>query len=192
MQNLVCKIALVLCVLAILSKNTYADNGSRPAVDWMTSVSELRLGAFWHNAEGNDTSEDGTDLNLEILFGRLPWSHSNRYIHRLLTPRPHIGMMLNSSDSTNQLYFGFTWQHPINERLYFETSFGGALHDGPLDKPGLSFGCTLNFRESASLGLKLDSRWHFLITVDHMSNANLCDRNGGLTNVGARLGYTWN
>ena len=28
-------------------------------------------------------------------------------------------------------------------------------------------------------------------TVEHMSNAGLCDRNRGLTNFGARVGYAF-
>ena len=30
-----------------------------------------------------------------------------------------------------------------------------------------------------------------MATVDHMSNANLCDENRGLTNVGFRIGRRW-
>jgi Lipid A 3-O-deacylase (PagL) len=31
--------------------------------------------------------------------------------------------------------------------------------------------------------------WRVLLSVEHMSNADLCDRNRGLTNAGVRLGY---
>ena len=30
--------------------------------------------------------------------------------------------------------------------------------------------------------------WELMATVDHMSNADLCDENRGLTTVGLRLG----
>ena len=35
----------------------------------------------------------------------------------------------------------------------------------------------------------VDERWTVYGTVAHMSNANLCDHNSGLTSVGMRLGY---
>jgi hypothetical protein len=37
----------------------------------------------------------------------------------------------------------------------------------------------------------LSERWDMLATVDHMSNANLCDGNRGLTDVGIRFGRKW-
>jgi lipid A 3-O-deacylase len=30
-----------------------------------------------------------------------------------------------------------------------------------------------------------------MATIEHMSNAGLCPQNRGLTNVGARIGYTF-
>ncbi len=52
-----------------------------------------------------------------------------------------------------------------------------------------SYGCQVNFRESASLGYDVNQHWRVLATVDHMSNGNLCEPNHGLTNAGIRLGY---
>ena len=189
MKSLGLRIVLVICI-AIIPTTTFAGADHLRAA--LFSPTEIRIGGFWHNAEDNDDSEDGADINLELLFGKPSWSHPNRWIKHFITPRPHIGGHINTSDSTSQFYFGLTWDHQLTERLYFETSFGGALHDGPRDNVGeLSFGCSLNFRESASLGVKLSKHWRFLLTIDHMSNANLCDRNGGLTNVGGRFGYTF-
>ncbi len=37
----------------------------------------------------------------------------------------------------------------------------------------------------------LSERWDVMATVDHMSNADLCDANRGLTNVGIRIGRRW-
>jgi hypothetical protein len=45
------------------------------------------------------------------------------------------------------------------------------------------------FRESASLGYRITSNVSVMGTVEHISNAGLCDQNRGLTNVGLRLGY---
>ena len=47
------------------------------------------------------------------------------------------------------------------------------------------------FRESGSVGVMLSERWDMLATMAHMSNANLCDENRGLTDVGIRFGRKW-
>ena len=156
---------------------------SFPAID------EVRVGVLAHNAEGSG-NEDGIDINAEILFGRPFWRHHNRWIDGFFRPRPHIGASINTDDNTNQFYFGATWDIWLTNWLFIEASFGGAYHDGPLNVQGkASYGCELNFRESASVGVALNEQWRLLFMIDHMSNANLCDRNRGLTNAGVRLGY---
>jgi hypothetical protein len=107
-----------------------------------------------------------------------------------LRPRVHVGASVNTQGDTNQLYTGLSWDVQLMPRLSLELTFGGALHDGPTGR-GLddSYGCPLNFRESASLGYALDERWTVYGTISHMSNADLCDNNTGLTSAGVRLGY---
>ena len=56
-----------------------------------------------------------------------------------------------------------------------------------LDQSAL--GCSPLFRESASLGVRLNARWSVVATVEHLTNAGACQQNRGLTNLGARLGY---
>ena len=156
-------------------------------------ISEIRGGLFAHNVEDNSSTEDGVDLNVEVLFTKLPFRHENKLINHFLTPKPHMGGHINTSDSTNMFYFGLTWNYLLTDTIFFESSFGGAIHDGALNTPGtLSFGCSTNFRESASLGWQMSEQLSVIVTVDHMSNANLCDRNGGLTNAGVRMGYKLN
>ena len=92
--------------------------------------------------------------------------------------------------TTNKLYAGLTWDAPLAQGFFVEGSFGLALHDGGLDEPGRAhYGCRLNFRESAALGYDIDPHWRVMLMVDHMSNADLCLQNRGLTNAGLRLGY---
>ncbi|MGH1353026.1 MAG: acyloxyacyl hydrolase [Methyloligellaceae bacterium] len=182
-----------LSVILLLSATGHAAAGGqilRERQDTIFRIDEVRVGAFVHNVEpDNGGTEEGTDINLEMLFGKPSWSHPNKIINHFIRPRPHIGGNINTANSTSMFYFGLTWDHKITDKIFFESSFGGAVHDGPLDTPSDSYGCSLNFRESASLGLLLDKHWSLLITVDHMSNANLCSRNAGLTNAGARFGY---
>jgi lipid A 3-O-deacylase len=154
-----------------------------------TLLDEVRFGVLAHNIEPSN-AEDGVDLNFEVLFARPTASYGNPWLDVVLRPRIHLGTSLNTAGDTNQLYAGLTWDGKLTQRLSLELSFGGALHDGPTDNVGAdSYGCSLNFRESASLGYALDDRWTVYGTIAHMSNADLCDRNTGLTSVGVRLGY---
>jgi lipid A 3-O-deacylase len=55
----------------------------------------------------------------------------------------------------------------------------------------VALGCSPLFRESGSIGVRLSANWSLLATVEHLSNAGLCDQNRGLTNIGARVGYSF-
>lgn len=156
------------------------------------AIDEVRLGVFAADLEESINSEGDYAINAEMLFGRPDRAYDHYVWDYLLRPRPHIGLAINPDDGVNQAYFGVTWDIMLTDRLFLETSFGGAVHDGPTSPfhPD-GYGCTLNFRESASLGLAFTERLHLLITVDHMSNAGLCEGNQGLTNAGVRLGYRW-
>lgn len=171
------------------ASSALAGDKDRPG-DWF-GFDEVRSGALAHQIE-DSPGEEGVDLNLELLFDKLPGGYGSRIVEYFLTPRPHIGASINLNGDTSQLYFGMTWDIHLTDRLFVETSFGGAFHDGPHNEDGESkFGCTLNFRESASIGYRLSAQWNVMLTIDHMSNAGLCDENRGLTNAGVRVGYRW-
>jgi hypothetical protein len=111
----------------------------------------------------------------------------------MLVPRPHVGASVNFSGKTSNLYAGVTWQFELTERFFVEASFGGAINNGeagivvPADR--VAMGCNWSFREAASLGYRLTGNWTVTATVEHFSNAGLCNQNRGLTNAGLRLGY---
>ncbi len=152
------------------------------------AISEVRAGALDHALEDSPT-ERGAALNLEVLGSRFSGNYENRFLDFLLTPRPHLGTTY-AFGKTDEFYWGVTWDAKLFQRTFFETSFGGAAHDGPINTPGLpAYGCEVNFRESVSLGYEVAPRWNVLATIDHMSNGNLCTPNHGLTNAGIRLGY---
>jgi len=154
-------------------------------------ISEIRLGIFDHNVEpGNADGEDGLDVNVELILGNNQARYRNSFIQRLFNPDQHIGVSFNMDDDTNIAYAGLTWKLLRTDFMFLEASFGGAVHDGTLkDLVDRSYGCRFNFRSSGSLGFDLTPSWQLLLTVDHMSNANVCDENSGLTNAGVRLGY---
>jgi hypothetical protein len=160
-------------------------NGGAPA----PLIDEVRLGALAHSIDDSN-AEEGTDLNVELLFRRRAGSYGHPLLDLALRPRVHLGASVNTAGDTSQIYAGLTWDAQLAPRLTLELTFGAALHDGPTDG-GLqdSYGCAVNFRESASLGYALDERWTLYGTISHMSNADLCDHNTGLTSAGLRLGY---
>jgi lipid A 3-O-deacylase len=153
---------------------------------------EFRLGLMAHDIEPHG-DEGGVDFNVELLFTRPAVVYHSRLADIVFRPRFHIGTSISASGDTNQFYAGLTWDIPLIEKWLLEVSFGGAVHDGPTGNSGpYSFGCALNFRESLSIGYAVTDRWRFYGTVTHMSNADLCDHNSGLTSAGVRLGYTLN
>lgn len=151
------------------------------------TVDEVRAGAFKQAID--DAHGEGTGaMNFEVLGGRFAGGYENSILNFFLTPRPHIGTTI-AFGKTDEFYFGVTWDARLIGDTFFETSFGGAAHDGPLHELEIaSYGCQVNFRELASLGLALSPDWRLMGTLDHMSNAGLCGNNRGLTNAGVRLG----
>lgn len=153
------------------------------------AVDEVRIGFYDHNVELNG-SEAGVDVKGELLLGRLPGAYDAPVLDAILRPRPHVGANINFNGHTSFAYFGFTWDYPLSSNFVFEASFGGAVHDGPLNERGkASFGCRVNFHEQAGVAYVIDRNWRVLLSWEHMSNADLCDRNRGLTNAGLRIGY---
>lgn len=152
-------------------------------------IDEMRLGVLAHSVDASN-AEEGADLNLELLFRRPIHAYNNVPLDFALRPRVHVGASVNTAGDTSQIYAGLTWDVKLAPRLSVEMTFGGTLHDGPTDGGREdSYGCALNFRESASLGYAVDERWTLYGTVAHMSNADMCAHNTGLTSVGVRLGY---
>jgi lipid A 3-O-deacylase len=156
------------------------------------ALDEVRLGVLAANLEEGGSEEAEVLINGELLFGRPEHAYSDHILDYFLRPRPHIGFSITPDEGTNQVYAGLTWDLELTGGLFVEASFGGVLHDGPTDSndPN-SYGCSLMFRESASLGYNINEHVRVMLTVDHISNAGLCDQNQGLTNAGVRLGYRW-
>ncbi len=152
-------------------------------------LDEVRLGVMAHSIEPSH-SEGGADVNVELLFRRPPISSGNAFADSFLRLRLHVGASLNIIGDTSQVYAGLTWDLKLTDRLSLEASFGGSWHDGPLNGSAEDlYGCRVNFRESLSLGYALDDAWTVYATVAHMSNANLCSNNSGITSAGVRIGY---
>lgn len=149
---------------------------------------EVRGGIYAH-AIDSAPEEGSVDLNLEVLFD--PFSRDEWWV-----PRLHVGTTVNTGGDTSHGYAGFTWTFDFTERFFGELTFGGGFHNGHTDgefaPPGENaLGCSPLFRESASLGYRFNERWSVMATIEHLSNAGLCEANRGLTNAGARVGYSF-
>jgi hypothetical protein len=157
-------------------------------------LSEFRAGM---SAQDPFSTESGSaNLTGELLFSK-PFTPADLFTSYFV-PRPHVGGSLNFDHKTSFAYAGFTWTVDVTPRVFVEGSLGGAVHSGsternpfyvPPDRAAL--GCSPLFRESGSVGIRLSSNWNVMATVEHLSNAGACSQNQGLTNVGARFGYTF-
>jgi lipid A 3-O-deacylase len=156
-------------------------------------IDELKIGVLRHDAGifGNN-KEDGVDINFETRFV------SPEILRPLFAPRPHLGVSVNTAGDTSQLYAGLTWSFTLlrglfstSDSFYLDASIGGAAHDGKLDTDAIdrkALGSRFLFRESLELGYSFTPSQSISIMLDHVSNANLANRNEGLDNLGIRYG----
>lgn len=179
--------ALILASLGLMAPAAAQDFG----------VSELRGGFYAHSADepgalfGVFNVERMQDLNVELLFD-VPSLTSWVSLGEL---RPHLGATLNTAGLESMVYAGVSWTVPVFDTpLFVEGSFGGAVHNGNTTGnavyPARNLGCPVMFREALSVGMHLSDNASVMATIEHASNANLCENgNRGLTNLGVRFGY---
>lgn len=150
-------------------------------------VDEVRIGVGGL-LESSSSDESGVVGSAEVYFA--PFASDHTGIGKIfLEPRIQLGVS-GGPNTTDQVYTGLNWHVPISERFFAEFGAGGTVHNGSLDSgPGPRLGCRLLFREHAALGLAVTENVNMLATIDHSSNANLCDGpNDGLTHAGLALG----
>jgi hypothetical protein len=157
-------------------------------------LSEFRFGFAAQDPWGPEGRNGSANLTGEILFAK-PFTASDLFTSYFI-PRPHIGGSANLDGMTSFAYAGLSWTVDITPNLFVEGSLGGAIHNGKdhpvsaLDRHQ-ALGCSPLFRESGSVGVRLSANWSVMATVEHLSNAGACSDNRGLTNVGARVGYSF-
>lgn len=152
---------------------------------------EVRLGVFAHDP--GSTESQTPDINAEALFA--PFGQDRSSPWGWLTPRVHVGVTGHFGRGTSIAYAGFTWTYDITRAVFVEGAFGGAVNNGRIGNTPADgwnhMGCRLSFHESATLGYRITPVWSVMATVEHASNAGLCDENRGLTNFGLRVGYSF-
>ncbi len=186
---------LSLLILAMGSMGVLAADAKRQSGSAQPSVlSEFRFGFSAQDPWGPEGRDGSANLTGEILFSK-PFTASDLFTSYFI-PRPHLGGSLNFDDRTSFAYAGLSWTFDVTPGLFVEGSLGGAVHNGkkevfdPLsDRQAL--GCSPLFRESGSVGVRLSANWSVMATIEHLSNGGACSENRGLTNVGARVGYSF-
>lgn len=151
-------------------------------------ITEIRGGIYDHDASlfGTRYETADPDVNLEVRFATpdfLSWAFS---------PNPVLGADINTGDGTSLAYLGLGWDIYFTDHIFLDFTLGGAVHDGETDTrtaESADYGCRFNFHESVSVGYNFDGSNSIMLSVDHMSNARLCEKNDGLTNFGIRYAY---
>lgn len=152
---------------------------------------ELRGGVFARGVDrdGQIDVSHIEDINFEALF-TAPMIDSFIWLGKV---RPHVGATVNLDGHESMAYAGLSWTVPVTNNFFVEGSFGGAIHNGPLHgaiEPDRNLGCSVLFRESASVGANLTESSSIMLTLEHASHAGLCgEDNRGITNLGVRVGF---
>jgi hypothetical protein len=153
-------------------------------------LSEVFVGVVDHDSGVfGRGQEEGPDINLEW---RLDPLRGISWWDAIYSPRPMIGLNINTGDDTNTVYAGVTWTFDIWRNFFFDWGMGGALHDGETsgerpDKKEL--GSSVLFYLAAGIGYRLTEHHAISLRLDHMSNAKLADDNDGLDTLGIRYSY---
>jgi len=133
-------------------------------------ISEIRLGVLAHDIGFlSQSRENGVDITAELLFV------APGFLDLIGSPRPHIGLAVNTVGDTSQIYGGLTW----------DWNFWGPLYVAG------SLGLAVLFRESIALGARFLARHNVSLVYSHISNSELCDANDGLDTVGVNFGYVF-
>jgi lipid A 3-O-deacylase len=182
--------AIVASVAALSSPAAAQQFDASESDDGLFGIfDEVRLGGSF---TVQSSSPDELMINGQLFFTSFVPPFENYFLNTFLRPRPHLWTTIATDEGTNQLSGGLTWNFPLFDPFFIEASFGGTLHDGPLDNQpgGERLGCHVMFRESIGLGADIGEHWRAVVLADHSSHASLCDgSNGGLTYVGLYAGY---
>jgi hypothetical protein len=192
-----CPIAgsVLLVVAMALLNNASAEPARRAKApgpsDGRSLLSEFRFGFSAHDPWGPE--QGSPSVAGEILLSK-PFTPADLFASYFV-PRPHVGGSL-TFDRSSYAYAGLTWTVDLTSRMFVEGSLGGAIRNGKTDTAFASLdrqrlGCSPLFREAGSVGVRLSASWSLVATVEHLSDRGACAENRGLTNIGARVGYSF-
>lgn len=174
--------------------------GPAMAQDDTNPLSEIRAGVMAHDAypvwlpttPSDFRFDQIEDLGFDLLFDS-PDIDAFRWLG---SPRPNLGATVNFDGQESEMHLGLTWQaHLFDSPVYVEGTFGGAIHNGILagtwggDGTLRPQGCRVGFYSGIGLGMDITKNMTATLVYEHMSNADLCDYNFGLSNAGIKIGY---
>ena len=176
-----------------LGSDVRRQANTSPTSSQASILSEFRFGLSAQDPWGREGADGSANLTGEILFDK-PFTASDLFTSYFI-PRPHVGGSLNFDGRTSFAYAGLSWTIDVTPDIFVEGSFGGAVHNGKDSSHPLSdrktLGCSPLFRESGSVGVRLSANWSVLATIEHLSDGGTCSESQGLTNIGARVGYSF-
>ncbi len=166
---------------------------SAPVMAQTKIVDEVKIGVLAHDiAFLGGSKEKGADINSEVLFT------SPSFLKFAWSPRPHLGVSVNTNGDTSHAYAGLTWEWALFRNVLRQNdAFTGGFSFGPSFNNGLTdtrrndrkaLGSNILFHESVELGYRITPMHSISVYTDHISNARLAKRNEGITNAGLRLG----
>jgi lipid A 3-O-deacylase len=167
-----------------------AAQNTRPGGQGLPDIlSEIRVAILAHDVGVIERGrEDGVDLGLEVYFS------SPAVLETIWSPRPLVGIALNTAGDTSQVYGGLAWDWVFWQPFFIEGALALAVHDGKLDSAPSdrkALGCRVLFRESVALGARFLGRHTIAVQFAHISNAGLCSRNPGLNTFGVQYGISF-
>lgn len=152
-------------------------------------IDEIRLGVSASIQTGS-LYESGMFPWATVYFDPFDRRSAETIYDELARPRVHAGAIVSTNGNASQVYSGLTWSFDVTDTLFLELGLGGTLTNATLDgSKGVNVGCSLLFHEQLSAGWRLTDRVNLVATVEHSSNANLCERNSGLSYAGIGIGY---
>ncbi len=155
---------------------------------WAGEGETVRFGVSWQDYT---SPEAGVNLRGELILPKPAFLTAS--LPDALAPAPFAGLSAHIGQGTSFLYAGALWTIPLTDRLFVEASLAVAANNGRSEprQGSAAMGCHGGFREEAGLGWRIDPAWSAIVMVEHYSNANLCNHNRGLTNLGLMVGRTF-
>jgi hypothetical protein len=157
----------------------------------VTPFWELSEGRIGFGATDPTTGHElSADVSAELLLqpvGNDDWIDELRF-------RPAFGLNGNLEGRTSFAYVGGTFDVLNFDSLFFDITFGGAVHDGYLHLENYAtathkeLGSRFEFREALEAGYQISGPYSVSLYVDHLSNAGWLSRyNQGLETAGVHL-----
>lgn len=175
-------VAATLSLLVLGHSTALADEGIAGVVH------EVKMGILAHDIGGlwsGFNREEGADLNLEAIL-------TPSITFWTITLRPAIGVSVNTSGDTSKIYLDARFEHNFEGGVFVALGVGAAVHDGEkhrVRRDRKALGSEVLFHFPVEIGYRFDDHNSVSVFFDHISNANLADRNEGMDTLGLRYGY---